>query len=317
VTGAADDAQRREAYQADVCYVTAVQLMADDLRNRFAPEPIGFRPPELACALVDDIDGVLIDDGETTAQQFFHRYRRLGGVSATLAEARNELASLYGLGVTEIASIYPCFRRHLGVAVIGSTAAWRRAIAARVKQLVASRRPVLVATASDDTAQALLAALHEAGIDATLDGLRAGDSGDAQWMNANDAAGRTGAVTVSAALSRHRVAITLDPLARAAGGLAVIAACLGETRRADRRLGHLTGRQAQPGSVEAIIEFSGSRVLRSLPAPMMRSWVLARRYLGERRAARQRTRHARQSSRRRTGATLARTHRTHLQHEGR
>ena len=303
VCRASDDAARREAYQADICYATADELMTDDLRNRIAAERIGFRPSERACALVDDIDGVLIDGAVTTTAQFFNRYARLGGVSATLSEARTELASVYGLGVTAVASIYPCFRRELGLTVYAGAAAWRRAVVGRVQALVAARRPVLIVTATEAASRAMVPVLLEVGIDASV--MPAGSHAD--WCSVRDTAGRPGAVTLCAARPGHCDAVALDPLARSAGGLAVIATYLGATRRADRQLGHLTGRQAQPGSVESIVQFCASGGLAWLPMPVMRSLVLSRRYLGELRAARERSRQARRLSGRRA----------HLQHEGR
>ena len=322
-----DPAARREAYQADVCYVTAHELMFDFLRDRHGGEPIGYRQPELASVLVDDIDAVLIDDAatpcvllqadqalQTTAQQFFNRYPRLGGVSATLAEARSELTAVYGLGVTPIPSIYPCFRRNLGLVVTPGAAALRRAMVARVRELVASRRPVLVATKGEAACRALVDALRDEGIDAAA--ISGADQVD--WRTVRDAAGTRGRVTVCADPRGRCDAIVLDPMARAAGGLAVIATYLGATRRADRQLEHLTGRQGQPGTVETIAQFTGPGVFACLPAPLMRSLARAIRYLGEKRAESLRNRRARRlwELRRAETATTARPA-AHLQHEGR
>lgn len=331
VSRAADAAVRREAYQADVCYVTAHELMFDSLRDRYGAEPIGFRQPELASVLIDDIDAVLIDGAatpcvllqgeqvvQTTAQQFFNRYPRLGGVSGTLAEARGELASVYGLGVTPVASIYPCFRRDLGLTVMASETGAQHAVVERVRDLVASRRPVLVATHSDAACSALLAALHDGGIDA------AAISGEdpVDWRSVRDAAGTSGRVTVCAGARGRCDAIALDSRARAAGGLAVIATYLGSSRREDRQLGHLTGRQGQPGSVETIAVLAMPAALAPLPvflpAFLMRSLARGGRYLRDKRAQRLRNRRARRlSALRRAEITMSARPPTHLQHEGR
>jgi hypothetical protein len=52
---------RREAYQADVCYVAADDLMLDFAGDRQSSERADLRQPETVVALIDDIDTVLID----------------------------------------------------------------------------------------------------------------------------------------------------------------------------------------------------------------------------------------------------------------
>ena len=124
------------------------------------------------------------------------------------------------------------------------------------------------------------------------------------------------AVTICSKPQGDCNAIVLEPIARAAGGLAVIATFLGPSRRADRQLAHLTGRQAQPGTVEAIVQCAGTEGLGVVPEPLMRSWLLVRRYVEERRAGIRRSRHARRLARRRGEESAPVPGRAHFQHEG-
>ena len=311
VREAADAAARREAYRADVCHASAGDLMLDHLRDRqqVPAETTGCRP-ELASAMVDDMDAILIDEAVvpcalpdtrsgcgdaarttaqecTTAQEFFRRYRNLGGVSATLLESSAEMAAVYGVAVTAIASIYPSFRHDLGLKLLASPPDWRRAVVCRIQALVAARRPVLVATPDPAGSRELAAALLEAGIDAAV--VTGTDS--TVGPRGRAPAGLPGRVTVCVDPRGGSEAAALDPYARAAGGLAVIATYLGTSRRDDRRLSQLTGRQGQPGSFETIAAAPAG--LAAMPAPLIRSLVRVSRYLREKAAEFSRRRHAR------------------------
>ena len=352
VVGATPAAERREAYRADVCIATARELALDHLRDGHG-EPhrhlhddttTGSRRPERACAFLDDIDALLIDEalapfdsaGETrgsvrgplsiTPQAFFSRYAALGGTSSTLAEARRELASLYGMGVTTIASIYPCFRHERGLAVASGVERWREAVVSRVQDLVAGRRAVLVIAKDEAAGRMLEDALLAAGVDAVcmrqkdagglpVDASRAGpDSGPDAGPDA--ASGRSGQVTICVDWRRCR-RIEVDAYARAAGGLAVVAAHVAATRREERRLGHLAGQRGQPGSSETIAALHLPGALAHLPSPVMRSFVHVRRYLEEWRAERKRSLHARRPPGEQVAEPAPSPRRApHLQHEG-
>jgi preprotein translocase subunit SecA len=304
------DSAPSAAATPDVCYGQLRDLVLAASRRVHGAVPSHL--PESACALVDDLDTILVDDAahpvavppgtdrsvtaattETrdepaaapTGQAWFARYRHLAGVSATLAEARRELEVVYGLGVTLIPSIYPSFRRDRPLQVVAGRNAWQKAVAVRVGELVRQRRTVVVAVAHADGGAALLQALRSSGL--TVDVA----NGDA---TACLSGGRAGGVVVCedpAACAN----IVPDPVARVAGGLAIVVTTLGETRRADRRWRQLAGRRGQPGSTEAIVALpsalGGEHAW--LPAGLMRSFALARRSFLEWRASADRCRRAR------------------------
>ncbi len=319
--GEASDAADAPCETPDVCYGSARDLIlaaAGSLQR--APSA-----PEAACALVDDLDAILVDGATDpvalprgiaglpaegaqatvrrdapagdeaavapTAQAWFGRYRNLGGVSATLVEARRELEAVYGLGVTPILSIYPSFRHDRPLQVVAGRNAWQKAVVARVVELVRRRRAVVVGVAYAEGGATLVHALRGAGLTVEVAGAAAGPAGSAAE---GAAAGRAGMVTVCEDPASC-ADIVPDPVARAAGGLAVLVTMIGQTSRADRRWRHLAGRRGQPGSTEAIVALppvlGGEHAW--LPAGLMRSLTLARRSLIEWRASADRCRCAR------------------------
>jgi preprotein translocase subunit SecA len=323
VSRAATACRRREAYRADVCITTARELALDQLHGAEAQVA---RSPGETCAIIDDIDSQLIDEAlqpldpagepggslQLTRQAVFSRYGALGGASSTLGEVRRELAALYGLGVTTIASIYPCFRQELGSSVSADAEQWLRQVVARVRTLVAKRRAVLLIGADEASCRILVGALHAGGVPAVRIGPGDLDRvGDERWT------GRGGEVTICAVEDARGIRIGLDAYARAAGGLAVVSTCIAPTRRAERRLGYLAGHRGQPGSVETIAALPLPWVLSHLPEPLMRSFVFARRRLEEWRSERERSHEARRSSQQQVLHAMPSPRRApHLQHEG-
>lgn len=246
----------------------------------------------LCSAFVDDADVLLLDRAERCVQlpagvsgqverlstrSFMKRYWRLAGVSATASESRRELARIYGVDVVAVKSIYPSFQRDLGWRIEPEAADQRRALIARVTELRDARRPVLIAAPSRAHAAALQSVLQEQGIEVlrfdetdpsggpladapdspTADATAgAPPTGFATGQQADPArlAGRAGAVSIRNAADDAFADVVPDPIARAAGGLALIALSLGASRRGDRQRRGWVGRQGQPGTVEAILD---------------------------------------------------------------
>ncbi len=251
-----------------------------------AAEPVvhGFEQVQirgLCSAFVDDADVLLLDRAERAVQlppdaagrierlstrSFFKRYWRLAGVSATASESRREIARLYGVDVVAVKSIYPSFQRDLGWRIEPDAADQRRALVARVVELRDARRAVLIAAPGRAHVPAIHAMLGDHGIDALrfdegAPSPAASDRafGEAAGASADEAtpamlAGRSGAVSVRNAADDAFADVVPDPLARAAGGLALITLSLGASRRDDRQRRGWVGRQGQPGTVEAILD---------------------------------------------------------------
>jgi len=182
------------------------------------------------------------------AQQFFARYWRIGGLSATLREARHELASTYGLSVTPIAPRHHSRRRDLGTRFFPNTESLHAAVLDRTRTLAGERRPVLVATRDVAESEQLAAALRAEGIEPTVLNARH----DREEADIVAKAGIAGRVTIATNMAGRGTDIAPDAEAIAAGGLAMVATCVQPSRRLDRQLQGRSGRRGEPGTVETL-----------------------------------------------------------------
>ena len=182
------------------------------------------------------------------AQQFFARYWRIGGLSATLYEARHELASMYGLAVTPIAPRHRSRRRDLGTRLFPTTERLHAAVLDRTRTLVGQRRPVLVATRDVAESEQLAGAMRAEGIEPTVLNARH----DREEADIVAKAGIAGRVTIATNMAGRGTDIALDAAAIAAGGLAMVATCAQPSRRLDRQLQGRSGRRGEPGTVETL-----------------------------------------------------------------
>lgn len=207
----------------------------------------------------------------TTYQRFFARYVRLGGLSGTLHEARGELFNVYGLGVRRVPLRRPSRRLTLAPQLFADHNRLWQAVSARIRELVAGGRPVLVGTESVADSEALASHLSAAGIAHTLLNARH-DSDEAAIVAA---AGQPGQVTVATNMAGRGTDIVLAPGVAARGGLHIINCQLNDARRIDRQLIGRCARQGDPGSVETWLSLD-SRLLREGLPPTLRRWLQAR-----------------------------------------
>jgi preprotein translocase subunit SecA len=184
---------------------------------------------------------------QVTPARCFPRYWRLGGLSATLAEERGELAQRYGTAVVRIAPRQPSRRIDLPPRVFATPVAREAALIARVGELSRAGRPVLVAVRDLAESRALGEAMRRAGLaPATIDARHADD--EARTVAA---AGALGRVTLVTDMAGRGTDIVLEPAAVAAGGLALVATFVHASRRLERQLQGRVARRGEPGSAEA------------------------------------------------------------------
>lgn len=192
---------------------------------------------------------------QITFQRFFRRCIRLSGTSGTLAEARRELAVVYGLPVLKLDPRLPSRQQTLPTRCFADSDARHAALVERVYELRRQGRPVLIGTDSVAASHALSAALRRAGIDHAL--LNALNDRDEARLVAE--AGRAARVTVSTQMAGRGTHITLDAQALAAGGLHVVNCQLNASPRHDRQLAGRSARQGQPGSNETWLALDAAR----------------------------------------------------------
>lgn len=191
-------------------------------------------------------------------QRFFQRYKRLCGMSGTLAEVRHELWSAYGLPVVRIPTHRPVARRRLPDRFFRTEGEKFEAVADRVVALRDEGRPVLVGTRSVSSSERLAAMLAARGVDCRV--LNATKEAEEAAIVAG--AGRARTVTVATNMAGRGTDIKLDPEARRAGGLAVIATERHDEARIDRQLFGRAGRQGDPGLAQAFVSLEDALIQR-------------------------------------------------------
>lgn len=207
---------------------------------------------------------------QMTYQRFFDRYEHLCGMSGTLYESRRELAATYGLKLARVPLARPDRRRWYGERLLPSGAAKWLAVVARVQACRQRGRPVLIGTESVAASEQLSEQLRRAGIDHRV--LNAVQSRDEADLIAQ--AGRAGAVTVATNIAGRGTDIQLDPAARQAGGLHVIATMRNRSRRIDRQLIGRGARHGDPGSAESVLSLDDSLIVNRW-SPRVRAWLAA------------------------------------------
>lgn len=186
---------------------------------------------------------------QITFQRFFRRYVRFGGMSGTLAEARRELARVYGVPVVKAAPHRPNRRERWPTRCFADDQARRDAVVARLRSLRGVGRPVLIGCDSVAASRALSGVLDGAGLPHEVLDARM-DRSEAEVIAR---AGAQGQITVATHMAGRGTDIHVDAQALAAGGLHVILCQANLSRRHDRQLAGRAGRQGQPGSSESFV----------------------------------------------------------------
>ena len=179
-----------------------------------------------------------------TVQDFFLRYRHLGGMTGTAWSSAREMRKIYSVHVMPIPTNRPPIRKSLPVQVYGNEEEKFRAIAEEVKAIHQTGRPVLIGTRSIDKSERLSAFLTALGL-------------EHQVLNAHKVAaeaeiitdaGLVGKVTVSTNMAGRGTDIRLGPGVSELGGLHVVATEMHDSARIDRQLMGRCGRQGDPGT---------------------------------------------------------------------
>ena len=192
-----------------------------------------------------------------TVQDFFLRYRRLCGMTGTVAGAATEFRRIYKLRMVVIPTHKPTIRYALPTRVFGTAEAKWEAVVDEVRDMHQRGRPVLVGTRSIDQSEQLSRRLGRLGIDHQV--LNA--SYERQEAEIIKGAGECGRVTVATNMAGRGTDIHLGPGASELGGLHVIVTEMHDAARVDRQLIGRCGRQGDPGT---------SRIFLSLEDDLLR-----------------------------------------------
>ncbi|MGD8267063.1 MAG: prepilin peptidase [Desulfobacterales bacterium] len=189
-------------------------------------------------------------------QRFFRMYRKLAGMSGTVAEARSELWGIYRLPVIAVPTHRPCRRIVMPDRVFTTAAAKWEAVIEAVDRLHQTARPILIGTGSISESEHLSSLLTARHLKHRLLNATRQDAEAAIIA----AAGRKGQITVATNMAGRGTDIKLGAGVAECGGLHVIATQRFEARRIDRQLFGRCARQGDPGSCQAFISLEDELV---------------------------------------------------------
>ncbi len=189
-------------------------------------------------------------------QRFFRLYRKLAGMSGTVAEARSELWGIYRLPMVVIPTHRPCRRVIMPARVFTTAGAKRTAVIEAVEQLHRTGRPILIGTGSIRESERLSDLLKARHLRHRL--LNAERQAAEAAVIA--AAGHKAQITVATNMAGRGTDIKLGAGVAKDGGLHVIATQRFEARRIDRQLFGRCARQGDPGSCQAFVSLEDELV---------------------------------------------------------
>ncbi len=181
-----------------------------------------------------------------TVQDLFRRYKHLSGMTGTARTSAGELKKIYGTPVYKIPTNRKPARIRLPDVVFSDEEAKWDAVVAKVQEMHAVQRPVLIGTRSIEKSERLSERLTEVGI-------------SHQVLNAKHVereaeivagAGQAGSVMVATNMAGRGTDIKLDESVTELGGLHVIGTEMHDSARIDRQLEGRCGRQGDPGTFQ-------------------------------------------------------------------
>ena len=205
-----------------------------------------------------------------TYQSFFNRYKKLSGLSGTAVSANDEFQKVYNLDVIEIPTNKPIIRIDKEDKVYRTEEEKWRAVLDEAIEIHKTGQPILIGTKNIDDSERISKMLTEYHIEHQV--LNA--KNEALEAEIISHAGELSHVTVATNMAGRGTDISLDPEAKAAGGLYVIGTQRNESRRIDDQLKGRSGRQGDPGASQFFLSledeimqvFGDSDALESLTA---------------------------------------------------
>ena len=179
-----------------------------------------------------------------TLQNYFRMYHKLAGMTGTAETEAGEFWSIYKLDVVVIPTNRPIARKDNNDLIYKTKKAKFEAVIAKIGELTAEGRPVLVGTTDVETSELLSRMLRLRGIDHQV--LNAKQH--AREAEVVKHAGEPGTVTIATNMAGRGTDIKLPEEVKNAGGLAIIGTERHDSRRVDRQLRGRSGRQGDPGS---------------------------------------------------------------------
>jgi preprotein translocase subunit SecA len=243
----------REFFKRDKDYVVEENeiVIVDEFTGRLMPQRMWQQGLHQA---IEVKEGIAPGDVSQTLarlsfQRFFRRYRRLSGLSGTVAEAAAEFWFVYGLPMVRVPTHRPCIRKQWAGRYFADAEGKWTALLAETERLHAQGRPLLIGTRTIAASEEIARRLRERGLGFEL--LNATRHREEARIVA--IAGERSRITIATNMAGRGTDITLGPGVRELGGLHVIAAEPNESGRIDRQLFGRAGRQGDPGSARMFV----------------------------------------------------------------
>ncbi len=245
--------EAREFFKQDVHYVLHEEkvVIVDEGTGRIMPDHEWRDGIHQAVSAKEGVEVVPPRSTSTqiTFQDFFLRYKVLGGITGTAWEARKEFLQFYGMNAVRIPTHRPCIRKRSYRAFYTTEEEKIVNIIQNVQAEYAKGRAVLVGTKSIKSSEKISEALAKINIPhEVLNALQHSKEADIVAK-----AGNSKAVTVATNMAGRGTDIKLMPDVRENGGLHVILTEMHSSARIDRQLYGRSARQGDPGSYDDII----------------------------------------------------------------
>lgn len=179
----------------------------------------------------------------TTYQNFFNKFKKVGGMTGTAFTEKKEFRHTYHLQVKVIPTNKPMIRVDKPDVIYLTKAAKYKGVIAEIKEAHAKDQPVLVGAATVGTSEEISKLLKKEGIKHQVLNAKQ-DKNEAEIVAQ---AGKHGTVTIATNMAGRGTDIILDEESKAAGGLKIIGTERHDARRIDNQLRGRAGRQGDPG----------------------------------------------------------------------
>lgn len=193
-----------------------------------------------------------------TYQNYFHLYKKIGGMTGTAKTEEEELKQVYNMSVRVIPTEKPCIRED-DTDVIYKTIKMRNtALCNEIIMRHNNKQPILIGTLSIEDSEIISNLLNNLKIKHNV--LNA--KNHQYEASIISEAGIAGNVTVATNMAGRGTDIKLDEEAKKAGGLAVLGLGRHESRRVDNQLRGRSGRQGDPGYTKFFLSLEDDLMIR-------------------------------------------------------
>ncbi len=245
--------EAREFFQESVQYVLkdGKVIIIDEATGRIMPDHEWRDGMHQAVSAKENVEIIAprTTSAQSTFQDFFLRYKTIGGMTGTALESKSEFLQFYRMFVVQLPTYKPILRYNSYTAIHKDSATRIADIIRTTKEESAKKRAVLIGTKSIEASEEISKALDENGIKHELLNALSHER-EAEIIAL---AGKENAVTVATNMAGRGTDIKLDASVKESGGLHVILTEFNTSVRIDRQLYGRSGRQGDPGTSANIV----------------------------------------------------------------